>query len=897
LWLVAGCFTLPAQVHKVDPEKTITFVVVDASAAYCLDGSLAEANAENGLVSVAGKRPGTTHVVVVTPSGVQTFEVLVTTPPPHYPPGFEMPVSGREMAQNGYFEGRYYSSPAQIQHQLDFVKIHGDDRTHVHLVETNLVGPIEQRQSRIALSSASYQIITPRRDITLFDKYLDESQLTINGSIVRGFHMAQDNWFVHAGYTSVATFEGLFLPTQPDLVMGGGYHSPLTANSSLTGSFYQVRIPVSDLLGHSGSTGDLRYKYAPRENFWFTADLGISRGIGGAGQLYYRTERDSITALVRYMPVQFASLSANNFRGLHTDVSWTRHVTPKFESTLTFYNNNVVLPNIKETTISGGANLRYQLTRRWAVTGGAIASAFQIQLPPSAAIRSYTLPAGLAFQSRHFGAAAQYQFAVTPGRESGGQQFRASLRSGWGAFTFTGYAERDTNAPTLSFIFGQVPGLQQLLDQQGIRATTIQQVDELLSSNSFLIAAGYIKGATINLVPVRTQIGGTADWSSRGLHRKQLSYRFLFNDNQMLQESTQAAVHSLSYSQSTTHSDDISAACSVQGVKNPGRSQVYAPLCFIAWRHQFQHVPYLIVPERRGTIVGSVFRDDQSKGVLEPGMQPMPEVEVVLDDRRRTLTHADGSYRFSNVPRGTHRIAAKYRSRELFFFTTASDLEVEEDTTVNFGIGYSLSGLMGQVLNDAGQGVPDVNVVIRGKGLKRSAATEADGSFFVSSLMAGDYDVEVDENSLPVGYSTETLAEHQRVTVGASSPGKTTFTARAFRSISGRVLCYDSTAGRYVPAIRSQVILQEPGLTATTDLRGRYLFRDLAAGSYTVAVQNQAQTSAHTVRLGAQPVDLRDVDFQISSPLPAVFPVKPQPLAAKTLDSRPATIKEGGTRK
>ena len=25
--------------------------------------------------------------------------------------------------------------------------------------------------------------------------------------------MQQDNWFVHAGYTSVATFEGLFLPT------------------------------------------------------------------------------------------------------------------------------------------------------------------------------------------------------------------------------------------------------------------------------------------------------------------------------------------------------------------------------------------------------------------------------------------------------------------------------------------------------------------------------------------------------------------------------------------------------------------------------------------------------------------------------------------------------------
>ena len=867
LWLVACCFTLPAQVvHKVDPQKTVTFEVAGASAAYSLDGSLAEANAEKGVVSVTGKQPGATHVVVVTPAGVQTFEVQVTTPPPHYPPGFEMPVSGAEGAQSGYVEGRYYSTPAQIQTQLDFVKIHGDDRTHVHLVETNLLGPLDQDRSRIALSSASYQIVTPRRDITLFDKYLDESQLTINGSIVRGLHFAQDNWFVHAGYTSIATFEGLFLPTQPELVIGGGYRKTLTANSSLTGSFYQVRIPASDLLGHSGSIGDVRYKYAPRENFWFTADLGISRGIAGAGQLYYRTERDSITALVRYMPEQFASLGANNFRGLHTDVSWTRHATPKFESTATFYNNNVVLPNLKETTISGALNLRYQLTRRWAVTGGAIASTFQTQLPPSAAIRSFTLPAGLAFQSRHFGASGQYQFAVTPGRENGSQQSRVSLHSGWGAFNFTGYGERDTNAPTLSFIFGQVAGLQQLLAQQGIQAITVQQIDQLLSSNSYLIAAGYIKGASINLVPVRTQLGGTADWSSRGAHRKQLSYSVLYNNNQMLQGSTQDLIHTISYSQRITRADDISAACSLQGVKNPGSPLLYTPVCFVAWRHQFEHVPYLIIPERRGTIAGKIFRDDRSSGAWEPGMPPVAEVEVMLDDHRTVLTRADGSYRFSNVTRGTHRIAAKYHSTKPFFFTTAADTSVAENATVNFGIGYSLSGLTAQVLNDAGQGVPGVTVLIAGKGRKWSAVTEGDGSFFLSALEAGDYGAQVDEDSLPVGYSTKALVDLPSVTVGASSPGRAAFTVRALRSISGRVVRYDTTASTYVPVVDAKVGLREPGLTATTDVAGRYLFRDLPMGTYTISVQNQDATPARTVRLGALPVDLQNIDFQISKP-------------------------------
>jgi hypothetical protein len=856
---------LPAQIHRVDPQKTITLVVPGATAAYSLDASLAEASAENGLVSVEGKHPGATHVVAITPSGVQTFQVLVTTPPPHYPPGFVMPVNVAERAESGYYEARYYSSPAQVQNQLDFLKIQGDNRTHVHLVETNLVGPLEQGQPRVALSSATYQLVTPRRDITLFDRYVDESQLTINGSIVRGFHMRQGNWFVHAGYTTVATFQGLFLPTQPELVIGGGYRYPLTVNSSITASFYRVQVPASDLIGHSGNVGTLSYKYSPRETFWFTADAGVSQGgIGGAGKVYYRTERDNIVALARYMPLQFASLGANNFRGLHTDAAWTRHVTKRFDATLTFYNNNLVLPNLRETTVSAAVNLRYQLTRHWAVTAGALASNFQTRVPPSPAIRSFTLPAGLVFQSKHFGAMGQYQFAATRRSENGAKQFRASLRAGWGAFTFTGYAERDTNAPTLSFIFGQVSGLQQALNQLGISATTIQQVDELLASNSFLIAAGYIKGATINLAPVRTQFGWTADWSSRGVHRQQVSYSYLFNDNQTLQGSTEDVAHTLSYSLRVTRADSLSMACSVLGVKNPAASsQVYTPICFIAWRHEFDHVPFFIVPERHGTITGNVFRDDRSKGVLEAGMGPMPEVEILLDDRRRTLTRVDGSYRFANVPRGKHRIAAMYRSREPYFFTTPADLEVEENATVNFGIGYSLSGLMGRVLNDAGQGVGGVTVLARSRGLEWSAATEADGSFFVPALMAGDYDVRVDEDSLPAGYSADTLVQPQRAKVGASSPGNAAFTVRAFRSISGRVLRYDAGAGGYVPVIGAKVDLRERGLWTMTDVSGRYLFRDLAAGSYTVSVQNEAQTPTQTVRLGAQPVDFMNVDIQI----------------------------------
>jgi hypothetical protein len=872
LWLMSYCLLLPAQIHKVDPQKTITFEAAGATAAYSLDAFLAEATAENGLVSVEGKQPGTTHVVVVEASGVQTFEVLVTTPPPHYPPGFVMPANAQVAAESGDLEARYYSSPGEIQTQVDFVKIHGNDRTTMQTVETSLVGPGEQGESRVALSSASYQIVTPRRNITLLDQYVDESPLTLNGEIVRGLHLQQSSWFEHAGYTTVATFQGLFLPVQPELVTGGGYRQPLTPNSSVTASYYHIQIPASDLIGQSGNVGAVSYKYSPRETFGVFADAGISHGVGGAGRIYYQTNRDNLVALARYEPMGFASLGANNFRGSHSDFSWTRHVTNKFDSSLTFYNNNLVQPYLKESTISSAINLNYLLTRRWAVTEGASASSFQTKMPLGPAIRSVAFPAGLAFHSKHFGGNGQYEYAFSSGRESGKNQFRASLGSGWGAFAFTGYMERDANVPTPSFTLGRVAGLLQELNLLGIKATTVREVDELLSSNSFLIASGYIKTATINLASERNLIGGTADWSSRGAHRMQVSYSSLLDDNLLSQGRTQVTGHSLSYSQSITHSDDVSLAVSVLGMNHPGPFVEYTPICSIAWIHQLKHVPDYIVPERHGTITGVVFWDEQSKGAWDRDMKPIPGVEVMLDDRERTSTSADGSYRFPGVPRGKHRIAVVYRSQDPFFFTTASDLEVDEDATADFGISHSLSGLNGQVMNDAGQGVAGISVLIRSRGSKWSTTTGADGSFLVSSLTAGDYDVQLDEDSLPVGYSTQALVEPEQVIVGAAAPGNAAFTVRAFRSISGRVLRYDSTAARYIPVIGARVTLREPGFTTETDVTGRYLFRDLAAGPYTVSVANEAQTSARTLLLGAEPVGLINVDFQIrapGSPIPA----------------------------
>ena len=86
------------------------------------------------------------------------------------------------------------------------------------------------------------------------------------------------------------------------------------------------------------------------------------------------------------------------------------------------------------------------------------------------------------------------------------------------------------------------------------------------------------------------------------------------------------------------------------------------------------------------------------------------------------------------------------------------------------------------------------------------------------------------------------------------------------------MLAYDSKAGAYVPATHATVTLRKLGLVVATDPMGRYLFRDLPSGFYTISAESGVQTSTRTVHMGAQPVDLTNVDFQLVSQFESIAP-------------------------
>src|ERR1700756_4059277 len=137
LW-TACCQTVPGQSPiSVAYQKTLQLPVAGATAAYSLDSNIADATAANGVVEIAGKGPGSTNIVIVTPAGAQTLAVTVPVPPPVLPPGFEPP-ERQGTGENGTYEFRYNSDPGQITNSLELKRTQGKSFTRMQVVNANL---------------------------------------------------------------------------------------------------------------------------------------------------------------------------------------------------------------------------------------------------------------------------------------------------------------------------------------------------------------------------------------------------------------------------------------------------------------------------------------------------------------------------------------------------------------------------------------------------------------------------------------------------------------------------------------------------------------------------------------------------------------------------------------
>jgi hypothetical protein len=796
----------------------------------------------------------------VTGVGLLNFRVSVPQPANVYPPGFE-PARARRNYEEGSYEARYSSDPAQLLNTLDFSSRQGDRLVRFHMVNSNyLTGATSG--SPVGLPALSWELDTPRRDITLADQMVINSPLTLENVLVRGFHLREGNWFFHGGYTAQSLFQNVLLPTQQDTAVGLGYRIRLDAQDSLTPNFYYLNNAAGALSGHSGVVGSLVFRREVGKRLKLMAETGWGGSIGAAGRLdYQRDVVEHIYGNLRYEPRSFSSVSVNDLHGIMSEFRWDRRLSPKLNSAVTFSGNRYDMSQSQQVNISSDWLLEYRLTKAWSVSSGMAYSRFS-GFGPSGTLQNMQIPAGVNYVSPHFAAGAMYRAPVVNNQGGTGGGIHGNISIGFGQWRLSTYADRQTNVPTVASMISGVPGLQDLLDRLGISAITPQQLSDLLHNEGILQSLGLVNQVTLNLSPVLLQTGATLNWTGKGRSRQQLFVSFLFNNNELLTSTQQSEIITATYTRQLSRTNSVFASYSMFRSLSSGSSAQFRPLAEISIRHRFSSAPRLLMPGRKGSISGTVFEDLQLEGILREGLPPLAGVEVIVDGTRSTRTDAAGRYWFTGVPYGTHDITAKVSSSRPFYFSTQSEATTEIDTVVNFGVVFSRARLIGLIENDAGAPIVRVGVTITAGKKSYDAVSDADGKFTVANLAEGNCSAAIKVESLPIGYQPDEL-EAQPCELQAGLPTRVSFRLKALRSIGGKVKTFDAAAAAEIPIAGVKVRVLETGAEIHTDKEGNYLFRQMPAGSFTLVVNHEGKEYKLHVTLPAAPTFSRDNDFTL----------------------------------
>ncbi len=569
-----------------------------------------------------------------------------------------------------------------------------------------------------------------------------------------------------------------------------------------------------------------------------------------------------MTANLRYEPPHFAAISLNNLHGFYSDFDWSRDLTPQLFPGITFSDDHYNLPTFKLVNIFGILNLRYQLSSRWSLISGTSYGRSEPHFPVGTVISTAGWPVGVSFDATHFQGGFVYRYFTELGAVSRSDQFRATLGTRWNGFHWNGFVDRQTQVQTIAFKSAGIPGLQDSLERLGISANTPEEIGIALSETAGLLNQKFIQGISIAVTPVRTQAGSDLMWTSHAHSHQQVDFRVLYSKNQTLQGNAPVTVGTVSYSRRFKDVNEIFS--SVSWLRESSQSMPNRPIFEISIRRRLVSAPNFIISRRHGNISGVVFADNGATGAYQHRAELLPDVEVFLDDGRRSRTDKSGRYKFSNVPYGIHTVEATFHSSRPFFFTTASRVQCDINSEVNFGVAFSFSRLFGTVRSDGGNGVPGVGIVVSNGHDSFTAHTDGQGQFRVEGLFSGEYEVKIDTDSVPPGYSLEGL-NIVRTTVEATAPGQSAFTLIAARSISGRVTMYDRLAQKEMPVPGVPVILEGSSRTSMTDKNGTYLFRGVAPGTYAVMVEVQGKQSRREVSLPDGPAFPRNVDISVGT--------------------------------
>lgn len=825
-------------------QETAVIAIDGATAAYTTNPAIADAIiGADGRLTITGHSAGTTQLVAITTRGTQSFLVTVASPPP----SATRPEAGVPVAR---YEGRYTSAAGRVSNTIDVVTSDGRPRSEIHILHAHdLRAPTGQPSDTLA--SIYYRRITAGRQVTLLDDLVDVSRMTVSNTQIRGLHLRQGPLELHAGYASSTFYDGFFLPTERRWV-GGGSYSIDSGSTRWTPSLYAFFSEPAGTAARRGVVAALTAKHHRGEALSLHGELGVSRSsVAGSGEIRYVSPRHQFRGFLSVKPDDFPTLGLSDMRGSHVALDWTNRTTDRLSITSYGTLDRFNLGATAQTMGVASLGLRYVVTSRLEVTGGADLSLVRT---PSSSIRTLGLPLGVSYDAPSFGVAASYRLLSTSTASRRGDALRLNARAGRGRFAASVWGERQRHAPTLELIFADDPGLELALLRLGISFRTPEDVARALRDNAALIDLGFITGVNVDLTPRRLQAGFSLAWlgSGGGNH---LRFLAVFGRDEGIRTTRDHLLATLTYSRRVLSATDVYTSLSAWRAGAPSHHQTGTSL-EIGLRQQFVGLPRFL--QRGGTIEGFVFLDPERRGVRGANTQPLHDVVVTLDGNRTARTDSRGAYAFQDVAPGSHRIAAQLPASPRAFFTTASQSQTKAPAHVDFGLVWAAARIDGRVISDAGAGIAGVLLSASAQnaapaGNNVTATTDIEGRF-VFAVPPGTFRINLTAESLPDGFLI--AGRHDRVVaVEADQPKSISFVVSALRSVAGR-----ATGA-------SEARIESLQRTVPVDAEGNFVFRSMPQGTFTITAGSGGRIVTGSVTLPAGPSMIRDVVLGFPSPL------------------------------
>jgi hypothetical protein len=822
-------------------RETVTLEFPQVSAAFAVDSDIVEVTAVGSQVTLVGRRAGKTLVTVVMPTIVETLTVHVEALPAR---SVAFETSATHSA--GSWEASYDSATRRFGTGLTMAFGEGERTARLALYgirESGLAG----RDSIWALPAASMELKEPGRSVVLLDERVNTSPLTLNGAVLRGLHLREGAFEMHAGLSSRTPWNDLLLPRSGDRALGLSYRSDAGPVRLVPGLLWLpdsgAKVPGVVSLGLERGSSDTPVR--------LKAELGWSDKPGIAFDLALSNAQRQVWLQGASRPASFAALDVARPAGTYLDGAWSERFGERTTAGLTLSANRLDLTNQRPEAASGRLELRHQATDHWSVIAGMGEGGYRNAGTTS--LRRSTISLGTAYDTPAFGIASLYRYQQTSAASSGGHGGRVTMRGTSGAWRTNLFVDAQQQAPTLDLVFRDRPDLARAFAELGIVASTPEDVVRLLRENAALLAAHGVAVGPLNVDALRLQAGSDISWRESGHGNLTLELRMLADERHGLGGGSRSYLGSLYASWRIFRDTELAVSLVRWSSQRDGSTSSIDNSVQVTLRTGLSGNG-LAALGRGGVglrpISGGVLRDDQATGLPDVDQQPLDGIEVVLDGWRRTRTDRDGRFVFDTPGSGDHRVEAVLPPNPGAYFTTLSAVTLPPGGDARFAITFSAARLNGTVRSDAGR--PLAGVTLRLAGVKGvTATTDSDGAYRFA-VPAGEAQVSLVAESIPAGYELGNLDPQTRH-LAPGAPAVANFTVRAQRMLKGVV----GGMGNEPVTVTAVEIAR----TVSPDKSGHFLLRGLPAGSLTLVVGSRFGETRQVVEIPAEPGPVTKIEL------------------------------------